>query len=85
MQNEKTLFKKHVVKGRKGYKLEYIILECENYYGIKIKSTINKIVESKAIFPIGISKDETLKFIVKLSSNLVFPISLKDIYEDFYL
>lgn len=83
MQDEQVLFKKYVIIKKEEYKLEYIMLKSENNYGIKINSTVSTSFESKTIFPIEMSKDEIFHFLGTLSRNLVFPISLNEIYEDF--
>ena len=83
MPAEITLFTKNIIRGKNTYYLEYIILEKDNHYGIKIKSTLRKNTESEVIFPIQLTKEETLNFMGVLSRNLVFPISLPEIYEDY--
>jgi hypothetical protein len=82
MQNEQISFRKYVIISSKKYEIEYIILKTGNDYGVKIKSTASANIESKTIFPIEMSKDEIFHFLGTLSKNLVFPISLNDIYED---
>ena len=82
MQNEQVLFRKYVITTNDEYELDYIMLKTGNDYGIKIKSTTKADIESKTIFPIEMSKDEIFHFLGTLSKNLVFPISLSDIYED---
>ncbi len=91
MEKELIASRKYINSYNNKITLNYYITECTNIneilYGITIESFINsEIQEINKVHALNVSKSyiHTKKFIKMLSENLVTPVLLNDVLEDYF-
>lgn len=69
----------------KDFRVKYYLTENKNGYGTRVEkyNLENKLEESSQINDIFVKSDDAKRFISLISRNLVTPVSLKDVVEDY--
>lgn len=77
-----TVTKKNVCYGNKRYQLTYrLLLEDDLYYGVEVICRHQNTVETERI-RIGKNKQEALKLLRLFAKETVFPVALKETWEN---
>ena len=83
----KTRVSVNETEGELGYYLltdtEIIEERCVQVYGVAVTYECNGIIEHEKIHNVTSSKEDMLAFMAEMMKGTVFPISLRDIIEDF--